>query len=238
MVWTRLNSMAGPFERSILSERNDRPAVLPIAPDGAQIVGELRKRAEIRLALSLSVIIGAARCAQAQFARDARELQVLLRRVAAGHDLDAGAAAIPELREKRMQLGLGKLIAARVCDHRDPAACADPAHGVGERGPLMRDIARLAFHEVALKHTLYVRCPARLHQVTREVRAADEGWVLGVNSRPREAAGNAGSVERFAHFLRPSCAAFPDRFEAGAQDRIFGIDLQTDDVNRASFPGP
>src|SRR6266571_9567679 len=237
MVWTRLNSMAGPFERSILSERNDRPAVLPIAPDGTQIVGELRKRAEIRLALSLSVIIGATRRAQAQFARNARELQVLLRRVAAGHDLDAGAAAVPELREKRMQLGLGKLIATRVCDHRDPAACADPAHRVGERGPLMRDIARLAFHEVALKHALYVRCPARLHQVTREVRAADEAWVLGVNSRPREAVWNTGSVERFAHFLRPFCATFPDRFEAGPQDRVSRVDLQTDDVNRASFPG-
>src|SRR6266536_764528 len=193
MVWTRLNSMAGPFERSILSERNDRSAALPIAPDRTPIVGELRKRAEIRRALSLSVVIGAARRAQAQFARNARDLQVLLGRVAAGHDLDAGAAAVPELREERMQLGLGKLIAARVCDHRDPAACADPVHGVGERGPLMRDVARLAFHEVALKHALYVRRPARLHQVTREVRAADEAWVLGVNSRPREAAGNAGS---------------------------------------------
>src|SRR5712692_6008797 len=136
-----------------------------------------------------------------------------------------------------MELRLGELVATGVRNDGDSTTCADPAHGVPERGPLMRDIARLAFHEVALKHTLHVRCTARLHQVTREVRAADEGWVLCVNSRPREAVGNTGSVERFAHFLRPSCATFPDRFEAAPQDRVSRVDLQTDDVNRASFPG-
>ena len=101
----------------------------------------------------------------------------------------------------------------------------------------MRDEARLAFHEVALEHALYVRRPARLHQVTREVRAADEARVVGVRLRPRQAVGDSGGFERIAHFLCPPCPAFPDRFEPGAQDRGFRVDLQPDDVNRGPFPG-
>src|SRR5258708_24395792 len=157
MVWTRLNSMAG---RRILSERPHRPRLLPVVPDGFQIVGQLRQRAEIGLALSLSVVIGAARGAQAEFARDTREFDVLLRRVASGDDLDSLASAVPELRKKRMQLGSGELVAARVRNDGDPAACAYPVHGVTERSPLLLNATRLAFHHVALQHALHRRCLA------------------------------------------------------------------------------
>jgi len=78
----------------------------------------------------LAVIIGAARGGEAEFARDAGEFEILLRRVASGQDLDSGAPAVLELRKKRVQLGLGKIVAARVRDDGESAACADPAHGV------------------------------------------------------------------------------------------------------------
>src|SRR2546425_3527255 len=111
--------------------------------------------------------------------------------MASGHDLDSCASAVPELAKKRMQLGLGKLVATRVRNDGDSAACADPAHGVPERGPLVRDEAGFALHEVALEHALYVRRAPGFHQVAREMRAADEAGVLGVGLRPCEAAGNA-----------------------------------------------
>src|SRR6267378_3292215 len=104
--------------------------------------------------------------------------------MASCHDLDSVAPVVPELPEKRVQLGSGKLVAARGCDNGDSAARADPAHGVPERGPLVRYESGLAFHEVALKHALHVRRAARLHQMAREVRAADEAGVLGVSLRP------------------------------------------------------
>src|SRR5256885_30101 len=234
MVWTRLNSMAGAvFYQSGLTA----PHVLPIMPDGFQIVGQLRQRAEIGPALPLAVIVGAARSGEAEFSRDAREFGVLLGRMAAGHDLDAGAPAVPELREKRAQLGLGEIVAAGVRDDGDSPACAYPADGVPERGPPVRDEAGLAFHEVMLEHALYVRRSTRLHEVAREMRAADEARVLRVSLRPCEGVGNAGRGERFAHFLRPSCAAFTDRFEPGAQDRVFRVDLQPDDMDRGPLPG-
>jgi len=56
-------------------------------PDGIQIAGQLRQRAEIRLALPFSVIVGASRCAQPEFASDAR-----VRVVAYDHALNSGAA--------------------------------------------------------------------------------------------------------------------------------------------------
>src|SRR5206468_6189372 len=111
--------------------------------------------------------------------------------MASRHDLDSDAAAVPELREKRVQLGPGEIVAARVRDDGDSAACAYPAHGVPERSPAVRNEAGLAFHEVALEHALHVRRASRLHQVAREMRAADEAGVLGIGLRPCEAVGNA-----------------------------------------------
>src|SRR2546428_1596429 len=127
---TSLKSMAGPLA---LARHFISPRVLPVMPDGFQIAGQLRQRAEIGPALPLAVIIGAARSGEAEFARDAGEFGVLLGRMASGHDLDAGAPRVPELREKRVQLGLGEIVAARVRDDGDSAACAYPADGVPER---------------------------------------------------------------------------------------------------------
>src|SRR6266850_166624 len=108
-----LNSMVGSLApaRYFIS-----PRVLPVMPDGFQIVGQLRQRAEIGPALPLAVIVGAARGGEAEFARDAGEFEILLGRVASGHDLDSLAPPVPELREKRMQLGPGEIVATRVRD--------------------------------------------------------------------------------------------------------------------------
>src|SRR3979490_3428666 len=131
--------------------------------------------------------------------------------MASGHDLDAGAPAVSELREKRVQLGLGEIVAARVRDEGDSAACAYPAHRVTEGGPAVRDEAGVAFNEHGLEHALYVRRASRLHQVAREMRAADEAGVLGVDLRSCETVGNAGRGERLAPFFPPRRPAFPDR---------------------------
>src|SRR5258708_32693365 len=99
-----LKSMVGPIAlASFYQSRPGAPRVLPVMPDGFQIAGQLRQRAEIGPALPLAVIIGAARGGEAEFARNAGEFEILLRRVASGHDLDSGAPAVPELRKKRVQ---------------------------------------------------------------------------------------------------------------------------------------
>ncbi len=54
------------------------PRALPVMPDGFQIVGQLRQRAQIGPALPLAVIVGTARSGEAEFARDAGEFGVLL----------------------------------------------------------------------------------------------------------------------------------------------------------------
>src|SRR6266513_5155754 len=120
MVWTRFNSMAGRLERRLLYQSGPAvPRVLPVMPDGFQIVGQLRQRAQIGLALPFAVIVGAARGGEAEFASDAGEFHILLGRVASGHDLDSAAAAVPELPEQRVQLELGKFVATGVRDDRD-----------------------------------------------------------------------------------------------------------------------
>src|SRR2546423_15674826 len=97
MVWTRFNSVAGRLERRLFYQSGPAvPRELPVMPDGFQIVGQLRQRAEIGPALPLAVIVGAARSSEAEFARDAGEFGILLRGMASGHDLDADSAAVPE----------------------------------------------------------------------------------------------------------------------------------------------
>jgi len=96
--------MAG---RRILSDGLTARAFLPVVADGFQISGKLRQRAEIGLALLLSVVVGArARRAGRIRARYAR-IRRIAPAMASGDDLDSFAAAVPELRKKRMQLGPG-----------------------------------------------------------------------------------------------------------------------------------
>src|SRR5207245_1040431 len=102
---TSLKSMAGPLA---LARHFISPRVLPVMPDGFQIAGQLRQRAEIGPALPLAVIIGAARGGEPEFARNAGEFEILLQRSSYGYDIDSCANAFPELRKKRVQLGLGK----------------------------------------------------------------------------------------------------------------------------------
>src|SRR6266851_3570580 len=62
MVWTRLNSMAvAVFYQSGLTA----PRLLPVVPNGFQIVGQLRQRAEIGLALPFSDHVDVAQRIQA-----------------------------------------------------------------------------------------------------------------------------------------------------------------------------
>src|SRR5256886_15300528 len=113
MVWTRFNSVAGRLERRLFYQSGPAvPRELPVMPDGFQIAGQLRQRAEIGPALPLAVIVGAARGGEAEFARNAGEFEILLLRVASFHDLDSGAPAVLELREERVEPGLGKVVAA------------------------------------------------------------------------------------------------------------------------------
>src|SRR5258705_11573852 len=111
MVWEKLNSMAA--RSGILPERHRRTGRSPVVPHGLQAVGQRRQRSEIGVALPLAVVVGTARGEEAELARAFRELVVLLRRVGAGHDLDARPAAILELCEEFPHLGPFVLVAPR-----------------------------------------------------------------------------------------------------------------------------
>src|SRR5882724_512461 len=166
MVWARLNSMAA--RSGILSERQRRTVRSPVVPHGFQALRQRRKRSEIGMALGLAVEIGAARGEESEFARASRELVVLLRRVGAGHDLDARAAAIPELREEFPHLGPFVFVASGMRDDGDAAGRAYPAHGVLERRPLVRDPARPVLHQIALEDMLHVGRAAGLDEEASE----------------------------------------------------------------------
>ena len=81
---------------------------------------------------------------------------VLRRRVAAGHDLDAAAAVGLELGEQRVLLGRRELVAGRMRDDGDAAGLADPAHRVAQLRPAVRHVAGLAFGEEAAEDLVRV----------------------------------------------------------------------------------
>ena len=122
-----------------------RQAATPVVPDRLEVRRQRRQPAEVDVALLRPVEVRAPRGEQIELAREARELDVLVGRVAAGHDLDALAARrlelveeLPELRRARACSGPGCATTARPPLARIHAtASASSAHCV-------RHVARLA----------------------------------------------------------------------------------------------
>src|SRR5262249_10361870 len=88
-----------------------------------------------------------------------------------------------------------------------------------------------------LEDALHVGRLARLDEVAREVRAADELRILGEALRTREAAVNARGRKAVGDSLRAGRAPLPDRFQAVAQRAGARIDAKADDVDGAAAPG-
>src|SRR5690606_21468364 len=121
----------------------------PVGPDGHDRVGQRRQAAEFDPALARRVEVGAARRKETEVARMPGELAELARRMRTAEHLDADAADIAELRHQRPQPARVDAVAAGMREHRGAAGIADPAHGLVERGPAMRDVTRLALDEEA-----------------------------------------------------------------------------------------
>jgi len=118
----------------------NRPRLLPVVPDGVQIVGQLRQRAEMALLLPFRVESEPREARRPNSREIPREFDVLLRRVASGDDLDSFAAAVPELRKKRMQAGAWRTGSGPGAQRPAiPPLARYPLHGVTERGPLVLD---------------------------------------------------------------------------------------------------
>ena len=138
-----------------------------------------------------------------------RELHVLRRRVRRRHDLDRVAARVAEFGQQAAHPAGVHAVAAGVRDDRLPAGRMDPADGLRQRRPFVRDVAGLAGRQVAGEDILHFACVAGFDEIAREMRPRDEplarhvahgAFVRAVDSRD----GQAHRPMRRARVERPT----------------------------------
>ena len=152
-------------------------------PHRLQTCRQRRQAAEVDPAFAGAVEIAAARREEIELARRSGVALGLGGGVAAGRHLDAAAAVVLELGEERVLLVRRELVARRMRDDRDAARGDDPADGIAECRPSVRNEPGLAFDEKAAEYLLRVGTDAGLDEVAREVRARDQLVVAGVAER-------------------------------------------------------
>jgi hypothetical protein len=165
------------------------------------------------------------------------ELPALLRRVAAGNDLDRPAAGVAELLQQRFHRAGGQAVAPRMREHGIAARDTDPAHRVAQCRPLVRHVAGLARHQEAAEGMPRVRHCADVGEKAREVGAAHHLRVLGALERSFESAVDPRFGQFRSHALGALQAPAPHARQSRGERLVVRVDAQSHDVDRAAAPG-
>src|SRR3569623_1050893 len=96
---------------------------------------------------------------------DLGEARVLVDRMAASHHFDAGAAPLLELVQQRIQRDVVKIVATGMRNHGDAPGTANPAYGILQACPSMRNIARVDFGQVIAEYVADLRLDTEFHDV-------------------------------------------------------------------------
>ena len=99
------------------------------------------------------------------------------------------------------------LVAARVREHRLAASDMDPVDRLAQRRPGMRDMPRLAGHEIALEDVSYVPRVSRLDEEAREMRPRDEALARHVLQGTFVRSRNSSRRQRVPDAPRPRSRA-------------------------------
>ncbi len=121
--------------------------------------------------------------------------QRLLRRVAAGDNLDSLTAKGAKLQQKFFQCIFAYFIAPWVSNHSSAAAIAYPAHRIAERWPMVGRIPRLTFDQVVPENCFYILRVPLLNQKSRKVHAADQVAIACVPASAFKTVMNAEFIE-------------------------------------------
>jgi len=125
----------------------------------------------------------------------------------------------------------GELVAPGMSDHRNAAGTDNPVYGFSQRRPAMRDIPRFSRHQIRLKHVADVLADADFHQISREMRAADQARILRIPHRPVEAVSDADFLEFRRHAPGAVDPPGADPCQPGVQRFVPRIEIEPDDVH-------
>ena len=171
-------------------------------PDRRQLAGQEGQLAQVGVAFAGAVEIAAARGRQAELARGLGVLSRTRPRVwlPVTTSTPWPPWALNSVNSANSSLAV-KLVARRMRDHGHAAGAGDPLHGVPQRRPAVRHVARACLRSGSLRNTSLVslQTPA-LHQEAGEVRARDQ---LGVADVLQRAFVGARDAHR-GQLLRPS----------------------------------
>jgi len=133
--------------------------------------------------------------------------------------------------------GAIELVARRVRQDRRAARRENPAHGLGETGPLVGDIARPARREESIKDLLDLSADSGLYQGPCEVGAADQVGISckakgGIHDR-----GQAGRHQGGVHLMGALESAGLHGPQGTGEGGVRPVKAQSHEVERAPPPG-
>ncbi|MNI44703.1 hypothetical protein D3C73_990900 [compost metagenome] len=116
------------------------------------------------------------------------------------------------------------------------ARAADPAHRLGQRGPLHGHVAGAVVAQMLGEYGLHVGAVTRLDQITRKVGTADQFRVAGERQRAFVGAGHAHFSQALADALGAFGAARARLAQTRDQLSVLRIELQAHDMHRQARP--
>src|SRR3569623_1820531 len=174
--------------------KRTKPSHAPIMPNRHHIAGQRRQGAQIDAGFARRMKIGTARSEKAVTRGQPGEFIVLLDRMAAGDDLDPGAAEPSKFIEQGGTRQRIELVAPGMSIVGNAAGAAYPSDRLFETGPAMRHVAGLALNQVIGKHFMHIGADAALDQEAGEMRARDMAAQL-------DAIGISGAYEGALQFV-------------------------------------
>ena len=154
----------------------------------------------------------------------------------AGHHLETFTAGSGECREQPSELAARERVSGGVCNHRLTASRPYPLYRLVQAGPLPGDESRLSLDEKLAEHGADVGSVAIIHQKSRKVCAAYQAAV-GQRTRAFERAGITRGIESTPDLHCTPVAKRLQSRQAVDQLHVFGVDTQTDDMDRRRIPG-
>src|SRR3569623_1644700 len=188
--------------------KRTKPSHAPIMPNRHHIAGQRRQGAQIDAGFARRMKIVTARSEKAVTRGQPGEFIVLLDRMAAGDDLDPGAAEPSKFIEQGGKRQRIELVAPRMSNDGNAAGAAYPSDRLFETGPAMRHVAGLALNQVIGKHFMHIGADAALDQEAGEMRARNQVRVGDELQRALISAGNADGIQLRRHVARTHFARF------------------------------
>jgi hypothetical protein len=212
---------------SVRTREND--FVCETLPNGSESSWQGREFAKVYPAFMGTMKITSPGSHQAKFNSGIGILDGIITGVAACDHLDTAPAMSFEFKEQGIFFIGCQSVTGWVSHHGLTTCLENPANGIAQAGPTVRNEPGLAFGQETSKYFRGVMASTDFYQVPCKVSSGDETRVAGLSQSALEGPFNASLFEACGHLLCTIETTFPSGLKALDQDGI--LDFKTEAHN-------